>query len=468
MSRAFESGTTLPIEHRLQQLRRLTRFLVEKQDDLLKALESDFKAHHEAQAELFTVQSEAVKAIDNLSSWVKPSSVKMPMAFWMDTCQMRPEPRGTVLIIAPWNYPLDLLLTPLVGAIAAGCTAVLKPSELTRNTAAFLEEFLFEYVDAEWVQIVNGGPAEATTLLDWPGWGLIFFTGSGRVGQMVHAKAAKNLIPTVLELGGKTPCIVAGTPSDFDLFTVAKRIIFGKLFNAGQTCVAPDYVLLTGRELLQPLKDQLIAAIKAFYGEDPCRSADYSRIVNLDHWDRLAKLLESGGLREDQVVSIGTSERDNRQFAPTLVMEPASEAPIMTEEIFGPLLPILVVENLDAAIAFVRNRPKPLAMYLFSPSSSVVERVERAISCGGCTVNDTMMHVFTGCFPLGGTGPSGMGRYRGRYSFEAFSHQKPFMWCTLRGEVMNDKARNPPLSDAKMAILSKVVFSLPKAHHMAD
>lgn len=455
------------MEFRLCQLRRLTRFLVDKHDDLLKALEADFKSHFEAKSELLSVQSEAVKAIDNLAGWMTPSTVKTPLAFWMDSCQMRSEPRGPVLIIAPWNYPLDLLLTPLIGAIAAGCTAVLKPAEQTRNTVAFLEEFLFEYLDPECFQIVTGGASETTVLLDWPNWGLIFFTGSGRVGQIVHAKAAKNLIPTILELGGKSPCIVAGVPSDFDLQTVAKRIIYGKLFNAGQTCVAPDYLLLTNSELLQPLKEQLLMAIKTFYGDEPSQSTDYSRIVDTDQWDRLSKLLKDGE-KAEQMIQVGGSDREARSFAPTLVIKPDLETGIMTEEIFGPILVLVVVSSLDEAISFIRARPKPLAMYLFSPDSSVVDRVTRSISCGGCTINDTMMHVFSGCFPLGGVGPSGMGAYRGRQSFETFSHQKPFMWCSLKGEMINDQTRNPPLSDTKMSITSRAIFSAPKVHHLAD
>lgn len=249
----------------------------------------------------------------------------------MDSCRLRYEARGPVLIVAPWNYPLDLLLRPLAGAMAAGCTAVLKPSELVPNTARYLAEQLPRYVDGDCYRLVLGGPAEAQELLAWPHWGLIFFTGSQRVGRLVAEAAAANLIPTVLELGGKSPCIVTGEGGG-DLGTVAKRIVFGKLFNAGQTCVAPDYVLVTGgEELVDALQEALVEAIRSFYGEDPCQSQDYSQIVNLSQWDRLAGLL--AGQPAEQIIQVGQHRREERHFAPTLVLKPHLDSALMQQEV---------------------------------------------------------------------------------------------------------------------------------------
>jgi acyl-CoA reductase-like NAD-dependent aldehyde dehydrogenase len=311
--------------YRVKQLQQLASFLTSEREGLLGALKADFKSHYEALSELRTVETEVVRAIDEISKWNRPQSLSTSLAFKLDSCTMHFEPLGTVLIIAPWNYPVDLLFSPLIGAISAGNTAILKPSEVSANTARFLDEHLSRYLDPQCFAIVTGGPSETEALLDWSHWNLIFFTGSNRVGRIVQQKAAANLIPTVLELGGKSPCIV---DTNVDLTVAAKRIIFGKLFNAGQTCIAPDYIL-TRRELVEPLVEQLIAAIKTFYGDDPSKSFDYSQIVDQAHWDRLNSLIPA----TEGITRVGSSNRESRYFAPTIILEPNLGDALMREEV---------------------------------------------------------------------------------------------------------------------------------------
>lgn len=325
-SDGFKTGKTKNLEYRLYQLRRLCTFLTEQQDGLLEALKADFKSHYEALGEICSLRSEVIKAIDNLYTWTKSTFPPTGLVFKSDSCFMRYEPLGTVLIIAPWNYPVHLLLEPLIGAISAGCSAVVKPSEISPHTAIFLGKNLMNYLDTSCYAIINGGAREAGILLDWPHWNLIFFTGSRKVGRLIQQKAAINLIPTVLELGGKSPCIVTESAK---LENTAKRIVFGKLFNAGQTCVSPDYIL-TLPELVPRLKESLISAIKSFYGDDPSSSSTgYSRIPNHQHWDRLDRLLE--GCKN--VIQVGRSNRETKHFAPTLIIDPDPSCPLMQEEV---------------------------------------------------------------------------------------------------------------------------------------
>lgn len=450
------------MEFRLYQLRRLCSFLVEEEPALLAALEKDFKSHFEALAELHAVQTEVIKAIDNLSKWIKPAKVSQPWAYYLDTCRMEYQPRGTILVIGAWNYPVDLILEPLIGAIAAGCTAILKPSEVAVNTAKCLTDLLPKYLDQECYIIVNGGPQETGQLLDWPKWDLIFYTGNSNVGRIIQTKAASNLIPTVLELGGKSPCIVT---SRVDVDTVARRLMYGKLFNAGQTCVAPDYVI-TFPEMLEPLKEAIIGTVKVFYGENPIKSTDYSRIINHKHYDRLSQLL-ANLTRETEIISIGDSDREDKYFAPTVVLNPPIQSTLMLHEIFGPILPIITVETIDEAISFITGRDKPLALYLFSNNVEEIEKVLKTTSSGSVCINDTMMQVFSGIFPLGGIGPSGMGRYKGQYSFETFSHAKPVMWRGQSAEWINTRVRHPPVEEGKYRLLSKIAFSKPRHYHLA-
>lgn len=360
------------------------------------------------------------------------------------------EPKGVVLIIAPWNYPLSLVLEPLIGALAAGCPAVLKPSEITPFSADYLGKHLPSYLE-DCMVIYNGGAEITQKLLDWPHWGLIFYTGGAVVGRIIQERANVHMIPTIMELGGKSPVVVR---KGVDLEVVAKRIVFGKFFNAGQTCIAPDYILAA-----QPdeLKEELVKAITLFYGMIATDSKDYCRISNERHWDRLKDLLDSVPI--ERVLQFGQSNRTERRFAPSIVMAPDPDSALMREEIFGPILPILPMDTLDGAIDFINSRDTPLAAYLFTADGGEVESFVRDCSAGGMTINDTMMHVFSGLLPLGGTGDSGHGRYKGRWSFEAFSHAKPVMWRSLRGEMINDWTRNPPMDETKFSYLSRAIFS---------
>lgn len=421
----------------------------------MTALQADFKSYYEALAEVRSVQSEIVKAIENLHSWTSPRSVERPWTFALDNCDLRPEPLGVALIIAPWNYPISLIVEPLIGAISAGCGAVIKPSEMATNVAKILEERIGSYLDPELYTVRSGGSKEANDLLEWPHWDLIFFTGSARVGKLVAEKAATNLIPTILELGGKCPVIV---DQGNDLKIVGHRIAFGKWFNAGQTCIAPDYIL-TLPSLVDELCEALIMAIKEFWSEDPSKSPDYSRIVNQNHWDRLNSLLDDSNAK---IIKVGSSNREARYFSPTLVINPSPQEKLMQEEVFGPILSIIPVTSISDAMEFIKPRPKPLALYLFTGDSQQGEKVIQNVSAGTVCVNDTVMQVFSALLPLGGVGASGHGKYRGRWSVEAFSHMKPVMWRPQGGEWINNRTRNPPLNDNKFKLLSWALFQEPK------
>jgi aldehyde dehydrogenase (NAD+) len=334
---------------------------------------------------------------------------------------------GVVLIISPWNYPLQLLLVPLVGAIAAGNCAVLKPSEITPAMSDLFARRLPNYVDRESIQVVEGGVAETTALLA-ERFDHIFYTGNGTVGRIVMEAAAKHLTPVTLELGGKSPCIV---DQHTDLDVAAKRIIWGKFFNAGQTCVAPDYVLVQ-----QAIEDALLARMKQtlveFFGDDPSKSPDYGRIVNERHHQRLMKLLPGSG----EVVAGGVGDEEKRYIAPTILRNVPADAPVMADEIFGPILPVLKYAGIDEAIARVNARPKPLALYLFTNDEEVQKRVLERTSSGGVTVNHTLLHLTVPALPFGGVGASGLGAYHGKFSFETFSHRKSVLikptWLDLK------------------------------------
>lgn len=457
----FHNGLTRPLSYRLQQLRSLCSFLTTEETALLAALQEDFKSPFDARGELDTLRTEVIRAIDELPNWIQPKGVPCPWTLPLDRCYLRDDPRGTVLIIAPWNYPLDLLLEPLVGALAGGCAAVLKPSEVAPATARLLIERLPRYLDEHCYAIVGGGPEVAQVLLSWPKWNLIFYTGNTRVGKIVQQAAAVHLIPTVLELGGKSPCIVSRATN---LEVTAKRIAWGKCLNGGQTCVAPDYVL-TFAELVEPLKEALERAITTFFGADPCRSPDYTRIVNERHWERLSGLLSAEPA--DRVITIGGSDRARKAFAPTLVIDPPLDGALMREEIFGPILPIITIESVRQAMTLIgRIGETPLALYLFSNDSEEIESVLETVPTGSVCINDTLMQVIAGVLPFGGVGSSGMGRYKGRWSYETFTHAKPVMWRSQRAELLHDWTRNPPMSEAKYGRLFTAMFTAPRSRHL--
>ncbi|MFD8223136.1 aldehyde dehydrogenase family protein [Streptomyces massasporeus] len=412
----FRTGRTKPVEWRTAQLRRLRDMLTENGADLAAALHADLgKSTTEAyRTEIdFTVR-EIDHTLDHLADWLRPEPAPTPAHLGADvTVWTQYDPLGVVLVIAPWNYPAQLLLAPVVGALAAGNAVVAKPSELAPATSAALARLLPAYLDTDAVAVVEGGVPETTALLA-ERFDHIFYTGNGTVGRIV-LRAAEHLTPVTLELGGKSPAFV---DRDTDLAVVAERLAQGKFLNAGQTCVAPDYVL-TDPETAAALEPLLADAVQALYGSDPAASGEYGRIINERHFDRLTGLLDSG-----RTVVGGTSDRTAKYLAPTVLADVDPDAPVMQEEIFGPILPIVTVPGLDEAIDFINDRDKPLALYVFTESDGTRSRFAAETSSGGLGHGLPLAHLTVSDLPFGGVGESGMGNYHGRYSIETFSHRK--------------------------------------------
>ncbi|MGV9559580.1 aldehyde dehydrogenase family protein [Streptomyces sp. NPDC003522] len=413
----FRTGRTKPAAWRTGQLRRLRAMLTEQGADLAAALHADLgKSSTEAyRTEIdFTVR-EIDHTLDHLDDWLRPEPAPAPAHLGADArAWTQYDPLGVVLVIAPWNYPAQLLLAPLVGALAAGNAVVVKPSELAPATSAALARLLPAHLDTDAVAVVEGGVPETTALLA-ERFDHIFYTGNGTVGRVVMRAAAEHLTPVTLELGGKSPAFV---DRDTDLAVVADRLVRGKFLNAGQTCVAPDYVL-TDPATAAALEPLLAQAVEKVYGADPQTSGEYGRIVNERHFDRLTGLLGSG-----RVVVGGGSDRADKYIAPTVLADVDPASPVMGEEIFGPILPIVTVDDLDGAIAFVNDRDKPLALYVFSGSEETRARIAAETSSGGLGHGLPLAHLTVSDLPFGGVGESGMGNYHGRYSMETFSHRK--------------------------------------------
>ncbi|MGW3146282.1 aldehyde dehydrogenase family protein [Streptomyces sp. NPDC001177] len=413
----FRTGRTKPVEWRTGQLHRLREMLTEKGPELAAALHADLgKSSAEAhRTEIdFTVR-EIDHTLGHLTQWLRPESAPVPAYLGDDArAWTQYDPLGVVLVIAPWNYPAQLLLAPMVGALAAGNAVVAKPSELAPATSAALAELIPEYLDTEAVAVVEGGVPETTALLA-ERFDHIFYTGNGTVGRVVMRAAAEHLTPVTLELGGKSPVFV---DRDADIEVVADRLARGKFLNAGQTCVAPDYVL-TDPETAAALEPALVRSVEALFGTDPAASAEYGRIVNERHFDRLGRLLGSG-----RVVLGGGSDRGSKYIAPTVLADVDPKSPVMREEIFGPILPIVTVAGLDEAIGFINDRDKPLALYVFTESDGTRARIAAETSSGGLGHGLPLAHLTVSDLPFGGVGESGMGSYHGRYSIETFSHRK--------------------------------------------
>ncbi|MFF7640311.1 aldehyde dehydrogenase family protein [Streptomyces canus] len=416
----FRSGRTKPVEWRTTQLRRLREMLTENGTELAAALHADLgKSSTEAfRTEIdFTVR-EIDHTLDHLADWLRPESAPVPAHLGADaSAWTQYDPLGVVLVIAPWNYPAQLLLAPVVGALAAGNAVVAKPSELAPATSAAVARLLPAYLDTDAVAVVEGGIPETTALLA-ERFDHIFYTGNGTVGRIVLRAAAEHLTPVTLELGGKSPAFV---DRDADLTVVADRLARGKFLNAGQTCVAPDYVL-TDPETAAALEPLLKNAVDTLYGGDPADSGEYGRIINERHFDRLTGLLDSG-----RTVVGGTSDRTTKYIAPTVLADVDPESPVMREEIFGPILPIVTVPGLDEAIDFITDRDKPLALYVFTDSDTTRRRIADETSSGGLGYGLPLAHLTVSDLPFGGVGESGMGNYHGRYSIETFSHRKAIL-----------------------------------------
>lgn len=446
----YEAGKTRPLAERKRQLDGLLRFLKEREREIEKAVRDDLGRPpiEVYPTEIAFIASEISLFKKKLKSWTKPARVPTALVGQPGRSWIYHEPFGVVLIIGPWNYPVQLVLGPLTGAIAAGNCAVVKPSEVAPATSDLLARRLPAYVSPEWVRIVEGGVTETTELLAQR-FDYIFYTGNCAVGRIVMEAAAKNLTPVTLELGGKSPCIV---DRSVDLDVATRRILWGKFFNAGQTCVAPDYVLAH-----EAIEDELIARMQKtvveFFGDDPRKSPDFGRIVNARHYRRLMKVLPGSGKPVTGGSGADNSE-DERYIAPTILRDVPADSPVMADEIFGPILPVLKVKDIGQAIAFINQRPKPLALYLFSRDDEVQKRVLEQTSSGGVTINHTLLHVAVPSLPFGGVGASGLGAYHGRASFETFSHRK----SVLKKPTWFDPwFFYPPYNDSKRTWIRRLI-----------
>ncbi|MGN7359076.1 aldehyde dehydrogenase [Paenibacillus sp. SAF-054] len=415
----FRTGQTKAMQFRIDALQKLKTAIEAGQKDILAALRADLnKSETEGYgSEIKIVMEEIEFSLEHLEQWMKPQEVDTPSFIAGATSVIYPEPYGAVLVIAPWNYPFQLAMAPLVGAIAAGNCAVLKPSEFTPETSRVLARIVKDNFPEEYVAVVEGEVETSTALLKEK-WDYIFFTGSTPVGKVIMEAAAKHLTPVTLELGGKSPCIVH---SDAELESAAKRIARGKLLNAGQTCVAPDYLLIQ-RDVKDKFLGLLKDAIHAQYGEDVLQNPDFPRIVSEKHFNRLSGFLDNG-----------TRFFGGRTDASRLVIEPTIldgitwEDRVMQDEIFGPILPVIVYDDLQDIIHEIVKRPKPLALYIFSESREVQEQILSQVSFGGGCINETLAHLTSPYLPFGGVGESGIGSYHGHGSFDTFSHRKSIL-----------------------------------------
>ncbi|MFI5586171.1 aldehyde dehydrogenase family protein [Amycolatopsis sp. NPDC051758] len=416
LRQTFSSGVTKPLEWRRAQLTALKAMLQEQADDFLAALHADLgkNAAEARSAEITFVTNEIDHTLAHLDTWVAPESAPLPGYLLPGAGSVVREPLGVALVIGPWNYPLHLVLAPLVGVLAAGNAAVVKPSELSPTVSAAIARHVPSYLDTSAIAVVEGAIPETTELLEQR-FDHIFYTGNGTVGRIVMTAAAKHLTPVVLELGGKSPVVV---DTDVDLRVTAERIVYGKFMNAGQTCVAPDYVLAVG-DTAERLETLLAEVLRERFGADPAQSPAYGRIVNTRHFDRLSGLLGSG-----RVVTGGTTDRDTKYIAPTVLADVAPDSPVMGEEIFGPILPVLRVASLDEALTFITDRDKPLALYAFTGSEKTKQRILAETSSGAVGFGLPVAHLTAPDLPFGGVGESGTGRYHGKYSIDTFSNLK--------------------------------------------
>jgi len=452
LRQGFDNGLTRPLAWRRAQLKQVKRMLVEKEADWLDALRADMgkSATEGWSTEIGTVNAEIDHLLRHLSDWSAPRKVHVPLKLGLGRAMVVPEPLGVALVLAPWNYPIQLLLLPMAFALAAGNCVVGKPSEMVPATSAALARLVPQYLDERAVTVVEGGPDTATELLAQQ-WDHIFYTGNGRVGRIVMEAAAKHLTPVTLELGGKSPVLV---DSEIDLDVAARRIAWGKFLNAGQTCLAPDYVLVH-RDVEEALLSRLAAVVEAFYGPDPRQSPDYARIVDDRHVSRLGALLDqTEQTRPGRFVTGGQVAASERYVAPTIVRDVSWDEVLMADEIFGPILPVVAVPDLEAAIDAVNRRPKPLALYLFTSRPGAAERVIERTSSGGVCVNGSIYQFLAPDLPFGGVGASGMGAYHGQSGFDTFSHMKGVL---DRATWPDPSIVYPPFSRLKDRILRRLL-----------
>lgn len=443
----FNSGKTLDINFRLAQLKKLRQLIVDNEQAILDALYKDLhKSSFEAYGtEIGIVMGEIDHTIANLREWARPKRVSTPMFHAVGTSHIYHDPYGVVYIVAPWNYPFQLLIAPLVGAICAGNCSVLKPSEYSVHTSALCAKLLNENFDEGFVKVVEGGVEESKALLEQR-FDYIFFTGGVEVGRYIYQQAAKFLTPVTLELGGKSPCLV---DENLHLEYATKRIVWGKYTNAGQTCVAPDYLLVN-----EKIKDKVVAKMKehveTFFGNDPQKSPDYGRIISKRHFNRLKEMIETS---KGNVVIGGKTDAQELYISPTVIDNVELDDILMKDEIFGPLLPIVTYKNKEEALDKIRQFEKPLAFYIFSEDKDFTEYFLTNVSSGGGCVNDTLMHLGNVNLPFGGVGESGIGAYHGEDSFYTFSHKKSIL---KKSTLIDLKIRYAPYKN-NLPILKKLI-----------
>lgn len=432
----FDSGKTRSIDFRIAQLKKLKEGIRKYEPAIMASLYDDLlKPPFESYAsEIGILYMEIDHVIRHLRSWSRSRRAATPIIHFLSRSRIDQEPYGVVLIISPWNYPFQLAVAPLIGAIAAGNCALIKPSEFSPSTSQTIANLVGELFEADYIAVFQG-EAHATQKLLEEKFDYIFFTGSTAVGRSIMNAAARHLTPVTLELGGKSPCIVH---EDASLKYGMKRIVWGKFFNAGQTCIAPDYILIHSKQK-DVFIEKMIRTIYSFYGEDPMTSPDYARIVNERHFNRLVALMKNG-----RMLYGGKYLRNDLYISPTMIDQVSPEEPLMQEEIFGPLLPLIEYDNIDEAIAFVNRKPRPLALYCFSESRTIQDKVLRETSFGGGCINDTISHIGSQELPFGGVGESGMGAYHGKASFDTFSRRRGILF---RSNLVDIPLRYPPYRD---------------------
>ncbi|KAK2831331.1 hypothetical protein Q7C36_016417 [Tachysurus vachellii] len=438
--KAFQTGRSKPLDYRIQQLKNLQRFITEKQNDITEALKKDLCKSKNGTLlyEILGLEGEISLAMSKLAEWAAPRPVAKNLLTISDEVYIRPEPLGVVLIIGAWNYPIAVTLQPLVGAIAAGNAAVVKPSEVSVHTAKVME-LLHMYLDPEMYHVVTGGVPETQELLKQR-FDHIFYTGSSTVGKLVMEAAARHLTPVTLELGGKSPCYI---DKGCDLRIACRRITWGKYVNCGQTCIAPDYILCE-HSIQDQVVEEIRKCIQEFYTNDPKTFTDYGRIINQRHFKRIT------GLMEGSAVAIGGGHDESQRYiAPTVLKDVTAESKVMQEEIFGPVLPIVPINGLKEAIQFINEREKPLAIYVFSSSKKVIKKVMLETSSGALLANDCLVHYTISELPFGGVGNSGTGCYHGKYTFDQLSHLRSCLIKNLNMERLN-LIRYPPHTAQKL------------------
>ncbi|KAG0042527.1 aldehyde dehydrogenase 3, member A2 [Gryganskiella cystojenkinii] len=457
---AFKSGHTRPIEYRRKQLQQLWCMIDENREQLAKAVYDDLrKSRFEVIiGEITTTLEDINYCLENLDKWTKdeyttPNFINRVGA----TCHMRKEPKGVTLLIAPWNYPVHLSLSPLIGAIAAGCTAILKPSELSVHTARLITELFQKYLDRDAYQVVNGAVKETSFLLEEYKWNHIFYTGSGAVAKIIMKTASKDLTSLTMELGGKSPCFI---DENCNLAVAAKRIVFGKCFNSGQTCLAPDYVVIT-ENVEERFITEVCRSVKEFFGDNIQSSPDYGRMINNRHFHRAMNLLKASN-SENQVIN-GEADETDLFIPPVVIRDCDRDDKLMQDELFAPFLPMIRVRDVDDAIEFVNSKDDPLVLYIFSEDKKYIKKVLDNTRSGGVLINDTLMHVTENSMPFGGIGPSGMGSYHGKASFDTFTHVRSTMTQNL--SPLLEKAmviRYPPYTEQKFKLALLVMRTIPK------